>query len=148
MKEETKEKASKLWDGIKSSLKTGFAATKKGLTKAGTAIQSYGDLGVVQIEKKQLELKVKKAYAALGELAAKKFSAKNPAPLTADDKEVAELLKEIASVNKEIAKRDKIIKDAEKEGGASAKKPAAKTGAKKAPAKKKTAAKKASESAE
>ena len=61
MKEETKAKASKLWDDIKSGLKTGFVATKKGLTKAGSAIQNYGDLSVVQIEKKQFEMKLKKS---------------------------------------------------------------------------------------
>lgn len=134
MNDETKAKASKIWGDIKSGLKTGFAATKKGLSKAGNAIQNYGDLGMVQIEKKQLESKAKKACASLGEIVVKKLTVKNAAPLKADDEEISELIKEVVSLNKEIAKRDKIIKEAEKEAGASdkAKKPAAK----KAPAKK------------
>lgn len=114
MKEETKEKASKIWNDIKAGLKTGFSATKKGLSKAGTAIQNYGDLGMVLAEKKQFESKLKKAYVSLGELAAEKLSAKNAAPLTAADAEVAELLKSISAFNKEISKRDKILKSSDK----------------------------------
>ena len=139
MKDETKAKASKFWDDVKSGLKTGFAATKKGLSKAGTAIQNYSDLSVVQIEKKQFESKRKKSYAALGELAAAKLSGKNAQPLTADDQEVAALLSEIASFNKEIAKREKAIKAAEKESGA--KSPSKKTAKKKSPVKKAAAKK-------
>lgn len=131
MKEETKEKASKIWNDIKAGLKTGFSATKKGLSKAGTAIQNYGDLGMVLAEKKQFESKVKKAYASLGELVATKLSAKNAAPLTADDAEVSELLKTISTFTKEISKREKILKSADKGFGE-------KAAAKKAPAKKTT----------
>lgn len=130
MKEETKEKASKIWNDIKAGLKTGFSATKKGLSKAGTAIQNYGDLGMVLAEKKQFESKLKKAYVSLGELVATKLSAKNASPLTADDAEVSELLKTISNFNKEISKREKILKSADKGSGEKA--------AKKAPAKKTT----------
>ena len=128
MKEETKEKASKIWNDIKAGLKTGFSATKKGLSKAGTAIQNYGDLGMVLAEKKQFESKVKKAYASLGELVATKLSAKNAVPLTAEDAEVSELLKTISNFNKEISKREKILKSADKGSGekAAAKKASAK----------------------
>jgi hypothetical protein len=139
MKEETKEKASKFWNDFKAGLKTGFSATKKGLAKAGTAIQNYSDLGMVLAEKKQFESKVKKAYASLGELVVKKLTVKNAAPLTAADAEVAELIKSISDFNKEISKRDKILKSADKGTGA-------KTSAKKAPAKK-TPAKKTTKSA-
>ncbi len=132
MKDETKEKASKFWNDIKAGLKTGFSATKKGLAKAGTAIQNYSDLGMVLAEKKQFESKLKKAYAALGEVAVKKLTAKNAAPLTAADEEVAELLKDISALGKEIAKRDKILKAADKsEGAKSEKKAPAKKTAKK-----------------
>lgn len=146
MKEETKAKAAKLWDNVKSGLKTGFDATKKGLTKAGTAIQSYGDLGVVQIEKKQFESKRKKSFEALGELAFEKLSAKDASSLTANDQDAASLIEEIISYNKEIAKRDKILKTAEKEGKIPGKAAPKKTSAKKTA--KKSAAKKAADSAE
>ncbi len=146
MKEETKAKAAKLWDNVKSGLKTGFDATKKGLTKAGTAIQSYGDLGVVQIEKKQFESKRKKSFEALGELAFEKLSAKDASSLAANDQDAASLIEEIVSYNKEIAKRDKILKTAEKEGKIPGKAAPKKTSAKKTA--KKSAAKKAADSAE
>ncbi len=131
MKDETKAKASKIWDDIKSGLKTGFAATKKGLSKAGTAIQNYSDLSVVQIEKKQFESKLKKAYTALGLLTAQKLGGKNAQPLTADDQEISEALKQISLFNKEISKREKILKSAEKDGKAPAKSAVKKTSAKK-----------------
>ncbi len=146
MKEETKAKAAKLWDNVKSGLKTGFDATKKGLTKAGTAIQSYGDLGVVQIEKKQFESKRKKSFEALGELAFEKLSAKDASSLAANDQDAASLIEEIVSYNKEIAKREKILKAAEKEGKIPGKAAPKKTSAKKTA--KKSAAKKAADSAE
>ena len=134
MNEETKAKAAKIWEDVKTGLKTGFAATKKGLSKTGSAIQNYSDLAVVQIEKKQFESKLKKAYASLGELAVSKLTAKNAAPLTAKDAEVSELLKDVAEFKKEISKRDKILKAAAKDSGAkpAAKKAAAKKTASKA----------------
>ncbi len=136
MKEETKAKATKLWNDVKAGLKTGFAATKKGLSKAGNAIQSYSDLGIVQIEKKQFESKRKKAYEVLGLIAFERLSAKGAVSLKADDPDTAALIGEIAALNKEIAKRDKILKAAEKEGKIPSSEPKKKAAAKKAPAKK------------
>ncbi|MBO7123445.1 MAG: hypothetical protein J6V90_09215 [Treponema sp.] len=132
MKDETKEKATKIWNDIKAGLKSGFDVTKKGLSKAGSTIQAYSDLGVVQLEKKQFELKLKKAYAALGELVVTKLTAKKAASLTASDPDVSEALKAIASIKKEISKREKILKDSSKDSGEK------KGAAKKAPAKKTT----------
>lgn len=134
MNEDTKAKAAKIWEDVKTGLKTGFAVTKKGLSKTGSAIQNYSDLAVVQIEKKQFEVKLKKAYASLGELAVSKLTAKNAAALTAKDEGVSELLKDVATFKKEISKREKVLKSATKESGSK-------------PAAKKAAAKKAAKSA-
>lgn len=134
MNEDTKAKAAKIWEDVKTGLKTGFAVTKKGLSKTGSAIQNYSDLAVVQIEKKQFEAKLKKAYASLGELAVSKLTAKNAAALTAKDEDVSELLKDVATFKKEISKREKVLKSATKESGSK-------------PAEKKAAAKKAAKSA-
>lgn len=140
MKEETKAKAAKLWEDVKSGLKTGLAATKKGLSKTGTAIQSYSDLAMVQIEIKQFESKRKKAFEALGKLAFEEFSEKGAVSFSAGE-EVKAFVEEISACNKEIAKREKVIKAAEKEGkiptvGKDKKAAAKKPAAKKAPAKK------------
>lgn len=134
MNEDTKAKAAKIWEDVKTGLKTGFAVTKKGLSKTGSAIQNYSDLAVVQIEKKQFEAKLKKAYASLGELAVSKLTAKNAAALTAKDEDVSELLKDVATFKKEISKREKVLKSATKESGSK-------------PAEKKASAKKAAKSA-
>lgn len=145
MKEETKAKASKFWEDAKSGLKTAFDATKKGLTKAGGAIQAYTDLSVVQIEKKKFESKRKKAYEALGELVAKKLSVKGASSLSVEDPEISELLKEISDYGKEIAKREKILKAAEKDGKLPKTDAAKKPSAKKTPAKKRASASKSAE---
>jgi hypothetical protein len=136
MKDETKEKASKIWKDIKAGLKSGFDITKKGLSKAGSTIQTYSDLGVVQLEKKQFESKRKKAYEVLGLIAFERLSAKGAVSLKADDPDTAALIGEIAALNKEIAKRDTILKAAEKEGKIPSSEPKKKAAAKKAPAKK------------
>ena len=139
MKEETKAKAAKLWSDVKAGLKTGFDATKKGLSKAGSAIQSYGDLGIVQIEKKQFESKRKKAYEVLGLIAFERLSGKGAVSLKAEDPDTAALIGEITALNKEIAKREKLINAAEKEekkSGSTTKQAAAKKPAAKEPAKK------------
>lgn len=141
MKEETKAKAAKIWDNVKAGLKTGFAVTKKGLSKTGSAIQSYSDLAMVQIDIKQAESKRKKAFEALGKLAFETFSKKDAVSLTAGE-EVKALVDEISAYNKDIAKLEKVIKEAEKAG-----KIPGKASAKKA-ASKKTAVKKTAKSAE
>lgn len=126
MTKEQKDKAAKIWDDVKGGLEKGYAASKKGLAKAGVAIQKFSDKGVVAVEKKQLESKRKKSYARLGEIAAKKLSAKNASPISASDEDVAALLKEIAGFNKEIAKCEKQLKEFETDGKKSSEKPAAK----------------------
>lgn len=126
MTKEQKDKAAKIWDDVKGGLEKGYAASKKGLAKAGVAIQKFSDKSVVAVEKKQLESKRKKSYARLGEIAAKKLSAKNASPISASDEDVAALLKEIAGFNKEIAKCEKQLKEFESDGKKSSEKPAAK----------------------
>ncbi|MBD5433090.1 MAG: hypothetical protein HDR35_02150 [Treponema sp.] len=126
MTKEQKDKAAKIWDDVKGGLEKGYAASKKGLAKAGVAIQKFSDKSVVAVEKKQLEAKRKKSYARLGEIAAKKLSAKNASPISASDEDVAALLKEIAGFNKEIAKCEKQLKEFETDGKKSSEKPAAK----------------------
>ena len=126
MTKEQKDKAAKIWDDVKGGLEKGYAASKKGLAKAGVAIQKFSDKSVVAVEKKQLESKRKKSYARLGEIAAKKLSAKNASPISASDEDVAALLKEIAGFNKEIAKCEKQLKEFETDGKKTSEKPAAK----------------------
>ena len=126
MTKEQKDKAAKIWDDVKGGLEKGYAASKKGLAKASVAIQKFSDKSVVAVEKKQLESKRKKSYARLGEIAAKKLSAKNASPISASDEDVAALLKEIAGFNKEIAKCEKQLKEFETDGKKSSEKPAAK----------------------
>ena len=132
MTKEQKDKAAKIWDDVKGGLEKGYAASKKGLAKAGVAIQKFSDKSVVAVEKKQLEAKRKKSYARLGEIAAKKLSAKNASPISASDEDVAALLKEIAGFNKEIAKCEKQLKEFETDGKKSSEKPAAKKRSEKA----------------
>lgn len=126
MTKEQKDKAAKIWGEVKGGLEKGYAASKKGLAKAGVAIQKFSDKSVIAVEKKQLEAKRKKSYVQLGEITAKKLSAKNASPISASDEEVSALLKEIAGVNKEISKCEKQLKEFETGGKKTPEKPAAK----------------------
>lgn len=126
MTKEQKEKAAKIWGDVKGGLEKGYAASRKGLAKAGVAIQKFSDKSVVAVEKKQFEAKRKKSYAKLGEIVAKKLSAKNASPISASDEEISELLKDVAGFNKEISKCEKQLKEFEGDEKKSSKKPSAK----------------------
>lgn len=126
MTKEQKEKAAKIWGDVKGGLEKGYAASRKGLAKAGVAIQKFSDKSVVAVEKKQFEAKRKKSYAKLGEIVAKKLSAKNVSPISASDEEISELLKDVAGFNKEISKCEKQLKEFEDDGKSSSKKPSSK----------------------
>lgn len=126
MTKEQKDKAAKIWGDVKGGLEKGYAASKKGLAKAGVALQKFSDKSVVAVEKKQAESKRKKAYTKLGEVVAKKLSAKTAEPLSASDEEVSALLKEISALNKEISKYEKQLKEFEGSGKSASKTPDAK----------------------
>lgn len=148
MKEENSKKSNEFMTKAKELFDRGIKASKKAFSSAGEAVQDFSDKSVTQIEKKQLEAKVKKEYTALGELAAKTL-AKKGAVVSASDEKVAAILKELARLNKEIKVRDQALADSKakadgKKEAAKKEKAAKKTPAKtaaKAPAKK-TAAKK------
>ena len=121
MEKERNGKSAKFWDDVKGGLEKGYAVSKEGLKKAGAAIQKFSDKSVVSVEKKQFETKRKKSYVRIGEIVAKRLSAKNASPIESTDEEIAPLLKEVADFDKEIAKREKLLKQFEKEGAASEK---------------------------
>ncbi|MDE7291729.1 MAG: hypothetical protein K2N58_06755 [Treponemataceae bacterium] len=116
MEKEQNSKSAKFWDDVKGGLEKGYAASKVGLKKAGAALQKFSDKSVVAVEKKQLEAKRKKTCVQIGEIVAKRLSAKNASPIGSSDEEIAPLLKEVANFDKEIAKREKSLKELEKEG--------------------------------
>lgn len=130
MKEETKEKAKTFMEKAKKLFDRGIVASKKALGVAGEAVQDFSDKSVVTIEKKQLESKIKKQQAELGEYAAGVL-AKKGAKLTADDAKVAAILKEIARLNKEIKARDEVLDEASANKAAAKKTTASKATAKK-----------------
>lgn len=121
MEKEQNSKSAKFWDDVKGGLEKGYAASKVGLKKAGAALQKFSDKSVVAVEKKQLESKRKKACVQIGEIVAKRLSAKNASPIEPSDEEVAPLLKDVVNLDKEIAKREKLLKELEKEGKSSEK---------------------------
>ncbi|MDE5580398.1 MAG: hypothetical protein K2I95_03150 [Treponemataceae bacterium] len=116
MTKEQKDKAAKIWGEVKGGLEKGYVASKVGLKKAGAALQKFSDKSVVAVEKKPLEAKRKKTCVHIGEIVAKRLSAKNASPIGSSDEEIAPLLKEVANFDKEIAKREKSLKELEKEG--------------------------------
>lgn len=155
MKEEKKEKTNDFIKKAKQLFDRGISASKKAFGVAGEAVQDFSHKSEISIEKKQLESKLKKQYAILGEVASK-ILVKKGATVSVADAKVAPVMKEISRLNKEIKLREKALaeanaKSAEKKETARKEKAAKKntskkestTGVKKA-APKKVAAKKTS----
>lgn len=109
MKDSTKEKTKEVFSKVKDYLDKGWNVTKKGLGKAGDAVQDFSDKSVVTLEVKQLEAKKKKQLLLLGEKAYELLSKKD-ATVSSKDEEIATLLSEIKKIDKEISKKEKALK--------------------------------------
>lgn len=113
MKEETKEKAESFIGKLKGALDRGFTASKKALGIAGDAVHDFSDKSALRIEKKQLEMKLKKQYEAVGEYTAESLLSKKNASVTQKDSKISEFLEEISRLKREIEARTNILNDAQ-----------------------------------
>lgn len=104
----------KFVEQVKDYLGKGVSASKVALDKAGTVVQELGELGVLQIELKKLNLQKKKAFQTLGESVYTIFATNKQDQILATDESIAPIVSELKSVVKNIAKHEKAIKEAEK----------------------------------
>lgn len=94
---------------MKSYLDKGVEASKDAFSKAGSAVQSFGDKSVVRIEKKQLEIKLQQEKLNLGILVYDILSGEDKITLSNDDSRVSGIIAEISRLKNEIEKRDEAL---------------------------------------
>ena len=113
----TKDKDTTGKEGFVSTLKQyidkGVEASKKGFKTAGSAISDFGDKSVLQIELTQLNTKLTKEYAVLGEVSYSQLTGKT-AKVDAKSEKVSASVEKIAALLKDIKKHEKQIKGIEK----------------------------------
>lgn len=98
-------------DKVKEYFDKGIEVSKDALSKAGDAVQDFGDKSVVRIEIKQLESKLNKEYSSLGTQVYNLYSANKDEPLRFDDAHISGVLDEIQRLLNEIDARRNALQD-------------------------------------
>ncbi|AEE17159.1 hypothetical protein [Treponema brennaborense] len=91
---------------MKDYLDKGVEVSKDAFSKAGEAVQDFGDKSVLRIEIKQLEGKLNREYESLGEHVYGFFETNAAESLSADDSEISGILAEIKRLRAEMEKRE------------------------------------------
>lgn len=96
-------------DKMKNYLDKGVEVSKDAFSRAGTAVQDFGDKSVLRIEKKQFESKLEKEYISLGKQCFTLIKKDGEKSIEADDGRISGIIAEIERINIEIEKRDEQI---------------------------------------
>lgn len=92
-------------DKMKEYFDKGLEVSKDAISKAGDAVQDFGDKSVVRIEIKQLESKLNKEYASLGTQVFGLYKADQSSPLSFDNGQISGIIAEIQRLTDEIDAR-------------------------------------------
>ncbi len=107
-----------LLDKMKEYLDKGIEVSKEAFSKAGDAVQDFGDKSVVRIEIKQLESKLNKEYASLGTQVFNLSVISNEKSLSFDDPHVSGIIAEIHRLIDEIdARKHELSRDDQENNG-------------------------------
>lgn len=87
----------------------GMDLSKKALSKAGDAVQDFGDKSVIRMERHQAEQRRHELVKELGGVAVDCFVKDAKDALNASDEKVAAIVKEIVRLDAEIARRNEIL---------------------------------------
>ncbi len=101
------------FDKVKSVIDKGLDVSRDAISRAGSAVQDFGDKSVVRIEKKQLEMKKEKEIISLGSCVYDMLVLSHRDTVSASDESIAGILEEITRIEQEIAQRADILKKAE-----------------------------------
>lgn len=99
----------------KDVFSVGVDVSKKALSKAGDAVQDFGDKSVIRMEKHQAEQKRYELVKELGSIAVDCFIKNANTELDASDKRVAEVIEKIKRLDEEIARRRAILEEKKKD---------------------------------
>lgn len=89
--------------------------SKKALSKAGDAVQDFGDKSVIRMERHQAEQKRNALIKELGSIAVDCFILNAGKTLDASNEKVAEVIKEIKRLDSEIERRSEMLDEAKRE---------------------------------
>ncbi len=90
------------FDRMKTCIDKGVDVSKDMFSKAGSAIQDFGDKSVTRIELHQLESKAKQEFASLGMQIYELFRSQNIPAIEADDPAISVIMEHIDSLRKDI----------------------------------------------
>lgn len=100
-------------DKVKGAVDKGVEVSKDAFTKAGSAVQDFGDKSVLRIEIKQLESKIEKSMISLGNKAFESLSADPSVAISLENAEISEIVTQIKSYQKDIEQREAELNEKE-----------------------------------
>lgn len=92
-------------DKVKDFMDKSVEVSKSALTKAGEAVQDFGDKSVIRIDIKKLESKLEKLINELGSYVFDKFNSENADSVYASEEKIASIIKNINEVKNQIASK-------------------------------------------
>jgi hypothetical protein len=96
---------------VKKYVDKGVEVSKDALTKAGSAVQKFGDESVVRLEKIQLEKQLKDDTEKLGKTVYEILSIQGKERIDVTDESVALLVNEMKKLEAEIVARKNVLKE-------------------------------------
>lgn len=93
-------------DKVKNFMDKGVEVSKSALSKAGEAVQDFGDKSVTKIEIKKLENKLEKLICELGSYVFDKFDAEKVDILSSSDDKVQAIITSINEIKNQIASKN------------------------------------------
>src|SRR5690606_34743173 len=99
------------WTRVKSTVDKGLSASKDLFGKAGEAARELGEKGVLRIEVRELENRVKDLLQALGLAVFQQLDKEGKASVTAKNQEIAELIQQIKTAESEITLREQKLEE-------------------------------------
>ncbi len=92
-------------DKVKDFMDKGVEVSKNALSKAGEAVQDFGDKSVTRIEIKKLESKLDKLICELGSYVFSKFTSENVENVNVSDEKIASIINSVNEVKSQIASK-------------------------------------------
>lgn len=96
---------------VKKYVDKGVEVSKDALTKAGSAVQKFGDESVVRLEKIQLEKQLKDDTEKLGKTVYEILAVQGKERIEVTDESVASIVNEMKKLEAEIVARKNVLKE-------------------------------------
>ena len=94
------------WSRVKDAVDKGLVASKDALGKAGEAARDLGEKGVLKIEIRELENRIKDLLRSLGFYVYEQFEKEGKASVTSKNTELTKILDLIRQAEKDIQTRE------------------------------------------